>query len=113
VQKGTLAAIDNDTRRIDRIRLGALAGLDAGTLGSYYFDDFRATRTSYIGPAAAVAGGEEGLGHAGSNEGWQAEAPVVEEDLRLDDVGMVEEDGQGGEPEETTPPQIFLPLVSR
>ncbi|MGE5249522.1 MAG: hypothetical protein ACM3QS_04850, partial [Bacteroidota bacterium] len=43
--------VDNDSRRIDRIRLGALAGIDPGTRGIYYLDAFVSRRRSYIGPA--------------------------------------------------------------
>ncbi|HEX6268592.1 MAG TPA: hypothetical protein VFZ43_00015 [Anaerolineales bacterium] len=50
VQQANLTGVDNDTWRIDRVRLGAVAGLDAGTTGSYYFDAFESRRQSYIGP---------------------------------------------------------------
>jgi len=30
--------------------LGALAGMDAGTSGTYYFDAFESRRQNYIGP---------------------------------------------------------------
>ena len=44
---GELAAsgsgIDNDTRRVDKVDLGAVAGLDSGTSGAYYFDAFAST----------------------------------------------------------------------
>ena len=50
IQQANLMGIDNDTWRIDRARLGALAGMDAGTSGTYYFDDFESRRQSYIGP---------------------------------------------------------------
>jgi subtilisin-like proprotein convertase family protein len=108
VQKGPFAGVDNDAQRVDRIRLGAIAGLDAGSQGSYYFDDFKSTRTSYIGPTVAVAGVADEPGSAVT-----ADAPIVEEDLSLDDVGVVEADGQAGEQEEMSQPQIFLPLISR
>lgn len=45
-----LTGIDNDTWRIDRARLGALSGIDAGTSGTYYFDAFESRRQNYIGP---------------------------------------------------------------
>jgi hypothetical protein len=35
---------------MDRARLGALAGMDVGTSGTYYFDAFESRRQSYIGP---------------------------------------------------------------
>jgi hypothetical protein len=46
-----LTGINNDTHRIDRARLGAVAGIDSGTRGTYYFDDFVSRRTTLIGPA--------------------------------------------------------------
>jgi calcineurin-like phosphoesterase family protein len=49
-QQQDLTGIDNDTRRIDRSRLGALTGIDAGTRGTYYFDAFESRRQTYIGP---------------------------------------------------------------
>jgi uncharacterized repeat protein (TIGR01451 family) len=49
VQVATLTGVDNDTRRIDRARLGAVAGLDTGTRGAYFFDAFESRRVSYIG----------------------------------------------------------------
>jgi hypothetical protein len=50
VQRATLSGVDNDTRRIDRVRLGAVAGIDTGTRGTYYFDAFESRRQTYIGP---------------------------------------------------------------
>jgi hypothetical protein len=50
IQQANLTGIDNDTWRVDRARLGALAGMDAGTSGTYYFDAFESRRQSYIGP---------------------------------------------------------------
>ena len=39
-----LTGIDNDTRRIERVLLGALASIDTGTRGTYYFDAFESER---------------------------------------------------------------------
>ena len=50
VQKASINGIDNDTRRIESIRLGALTGIDTGTRGTYYFDAFESRRQTYIGP---------------------------------------------------------------
>ncbi|HZJ24014.1 MAG TPA: hypothetical protein VFD54_11935, partial [Anaerolineales bacterium] len=50
VQQANLTGIDNDTWWIDRARLGALAGMDVGTSGTYYFDGFESRRQNYIGP---------------------------------------------------------------
>jgi hypothetical protein len=49
-QRENLSGIDNDTRRIDYVRLGVVAGLDNGTRGTLYFDAFESRRQSYIGP---------------------------------------------------------------
>ena len=53
-QQASLSGIDNDTRRIDRARLGALTGIDNGTRGTYYFDAFESRRFTYIGPAVIL-----------------------------------------------------------
>jgi hypothetical protein len=44
VQGTALTGLDNDTRRIDTLRLGAASGIDPGTRGTYYFDDLTVTR---------------------------------------------------------------------
>jgi hypothetical protein len=49
VQKYTSPGIDNDARRVEEVRLGAAAGIDTGTRGTYYFDAFESRRQSYIG----------------------------------------------------------------
>jgi hypothetical protein len=51
VQSANLTGVDNDTRRIDRVRMGAVSGLDSGTSGMYYFDAFESRKQTYIGPA--------------------------------------------------------------
>jgi hypothetical protein len=50
VPSGALSGLDNDTRRIEFVRLGAISGLNAGTLGTYYMDAFESRRQTYIGP---------------------------------------------------------------
>ncbi len=50
VQQASLTGVDNDTRRVDRARLGALTGIDTGTSGTYFFDAFESRRQNYIGP---------------------------------------------------------------
>jgi len=50
VQSGSLSGVDNDTRRIDSVRLGAVTGVDATTLGTYYLDALESRRQTYIGP---------------------------------------------------------------
>jgi tartrate-resistant acid phosphatase type 5 len=48
--RANLAGVDNDTRRVDRIQMGAISGIDSGTRGSYAFDAFESHRQTYIGP---------------------------------------------------------------
>jgi hypothetical protein len=49
-QTADLTTVDNDTRRIERVQLGAVAGIESGTRGTDYFDAFESRRQSYIGP---------------------------------------------------------------
>lgn len=49
-QRANLTGVDNDTRRIDRVQLGAVSGIDNGTRGTYFFDQFESRRQTYIGP---------------------------------------------------------------
>jgi hypothetical protein len=53
-QQADLTGVDNDTRRIDRVRLGAVAEIDLGTRGTYFFDAFESRRGTYIGPAQGL-----------------------------------------------------------
>jgi hypothetical protein len=46
----SLSNLDNDTKRIEFVRLGAISGLNDGTLGTYYLDAFESRRQTYIGP---------------------------------------------------------------
>jgi len=50
VQQADLTGVDNDTRRIDQVRLGAVSGVDSGTRGTYFLDAFESRRSTYIGP---------------------------------------------------------------
>jgi len=50
VQQADLTGVDNDTRRIDQVRLGAVSGVDNGTRGTYFFDAFESRRSTFIGP---------------------------------------------------------------
>ncbi|MEA3440386.1 MAG: hypothetical protein U9R58_08895, partial [Chloroflexota bacterium] len=56
VQKEQLTNIDNDSLFIDQARLGAVAEIDSGTRGTYYFDAFESRSDGYIGPVAAMPG---------------------------------------------------------
>jgi hypothetical protein len=50
IQSGSLSSLDNDIRRVEFVRLGAISGLNAGTLGTYYLDAFESRHQTYIGP---------------------------------------------------------------
>lgn len=50
VLQETNSGIDNDTHRIEEVRLGPLAGVDNVTSGTELFDDFVSRRTNPIGP---------------------------------------------------------------
>jgi hypothetical protein len=50
VQQANLTGIANSSRRIDRIQLGVVSGVDTTTRGTEYFDAFESRRTTYIGP---------------------------------------------------------------
>jgi len=50
MQRANLTGVDNDMRRIDRVQLGAVSGIDNGTRGAYFFDAFESRRQTYIGP---------------------------------------------------------------
>jgi len=54
-QRANLTGVDNDTRRIDRVQLGAVFGIDTKTRGTYYFDAFESRRQTYIGSALTLA----------------------------------------------------------
>ncbi|MCX7853723.1 MAG: hypothetical protein N2383_13225, partial [Caldilineales bacterium] len=45
VLRQTLSGVDNDTRRVDDVRLGPQAGIDTGTRGVMYFDGFESWRS--------------------------------------------------------------------
>ena len=51
-QVGTVTTLDNDTRRVNAGQMGPVAGIDTGTRGTEYFDEFVSRRSSYIGLAA-------------------------------------------------------------
>ena len=54
-QQVSLNGINNDSWRIDRVRLGAVSGVDSGTRGTFYLDAFESRRQTYIGPASAAS----------------------------------------------------------
>jgi hypothetical protein len=104
VQQGAITAIDNDTHRVDAIRLGIVAGLDDGTLGDTYFDAFKSTRQTYIGPDSASP---------------TAPGTTPASDEVIIDTGVEEVDegaaGDGGaEPaEDEATHRIYLPVIEQ
>jgi hypothetical protein len=40
IERADILTLDNDTLRIDRVRLGAVGGIDTTTRGVYFFDSF-------------------------------------------------------------------------
>ncbi len=50
VQRAALTGIPTSNYRIERVRLGAVNGIDSGTRGTYYLDAFESRRQTYIGP---------------------------------------------------------------
>jgi RHS repeat-associated protein len=54
VKQTSLLSQDSDTRQIDTLRLGVVAGMDTTTRGTYYFDLFESRRQSLIGLAQGV-----------------------------------------------------------
>ncbi len=44
VTQGALTSLNNNTRRIESVRLGAVSGIDTGTRGTYFFDEFESYR---------------------------------------------------------------------
>jgi hypothetical protein len=44
IQLANLTGVNNDAQRIDRIRFGAVAGIDSGSRGTYYLDAFESWR---------------------------------------------------------------------
>ncbi len=55
VLKQTISGVDNDTMRIEEARLGPSGSLDAGMLGTEYYDAFESRRSTYIGPVGVAA----------------------------------------------------------
>ncbi len=54
-QKANLTGLNNDTRRVDRVQVGAVDGIDAGTRGTFYVDTFESRRQTYIGTDGSSA----------------------------------------------------------
>ena len=50
--KETLSSVDNDTHELEKVMLGT-QGIESGTSGTLYFDDFVSRRISYIGTLAS------------------------------------------------------------
>jgi hypothetical protein len=77
VQKYTSPGIDNDTRRVEEVRLGAVAGIDNGTRGTYYVDAFESRRQTYIGPAEPPAVSVSVVGAFTADGNWNPKTTFV------------------------------------
>jgi uncharacterized protein YjiK len=109
IQRASLTTVDNDTRRIDRVRLGAVAGIDTGTRGTYYFDAFESRRQTIIGPAA---GAQVTMGETVG--GATAELNVsTEEEAQPEEMALPQEEEQNADPEQTAAPGLYLPLLGQ
>lgn len=49
-QTANLTGVNNDSRQIDSIKLGAVEGIHKSTRGTYYIDAFESHHQLYIGP---------------------------------------------------------------
>jgi serine protease len=104
VQKGAITGVDNDTRRVDAIRLGIVAGLDTGTVGDSYFDAFKSTRQTYIGPAGAVL--------AAGIDAQTASEIIVDTGVEEVDEGTAADSEDAAE-EDSATQRIYLPIIER
>ena len=50
VLKGSVTGVDNDSHRLESVKLGIPYSAAAGTSGTMYFDTFESRRQTYIGP---------------------------------------------------------------
>lgn len=57
ISQPPVTGFDNSSRKIDQVRLGAVAGLDSGTAGTIYFDAFESCRQTPIGAVGRGGGG--------------------------------------------------------
>ncbi len=51
----TIPNLDNDARLVEYVNLGATSGIDTGTSGAIYFDQFEAHYSAHIGPYSVSA----------------------------------------------------------
>jgi hypothetical protein len=117
-----ITGVDNDTRRIDTVRLGAIAGIDNGTRGTIFFYRFESRRLTYVEPDAVVAAAVAASDGADPNavfawtevdESEPEEAALMQEVLEYAEQVEREEAGEETPPtEEEQSPQIFLPYVN-
>jgi hypothetical protein len=99
--RSRIRGVDNDTHRIERVRLGAAAGVDTGTRGTFYIDAFESRRLQYIGPAAVqLPPGDPPNAAPGEIDFWTEEEQL--DDYDAEEVFPADEDER-----------IFLPNVVR
>ncbi|MCC6455997.1 MAG: hypothetical protein IT328_13675 [Caldilineaceae bacterium] len=108
IQRSNLTGIDNDTYRIERVRLGPLADIDDGTRGTYNIDAFESRRQSYIGQAAeAQPVTIEDL----EIEPAELESFTDEDEVAPPEAGPFELPWEE-DPSQTLENPLYLPLVS-
>jgi hypothetical protein len=81
IEQSNVTGVDNDTKRIDDVRLGAVQNIDSGTSGTFYIDDFESRESTYIGP---ISGGGTDLIFSNGFESGSTSAWSVESDSEND-----------------------------
>jgi hypothetical protein len=119
-QRVSLVGVDNDTRRIDRVYLGAVSGIDSDTRGRIYFDAFESRRETFIGPipgisvALAEAVMVDPTEWAAWSEVYEGEEELPEEWFEYTEEEMTKEEmappPAAGE-ESGQEPSLYLPLL--
>lgn len=98
-----ITGLDTDTRSIETMRLGPVSGVDSGTRGTYFFDNFESRRTTFIGsPNLLII--------ASLDQPTEDQSIGVGEDIEMhvpDENEVVEGDGQALPPENG----LYLPLI--
>jgi hypothetical protein len=100
-QRSQILNVDNDTRQINRVRLGAISNIDTGTRGAFYFDAFEARRNNYIGPAAGAVMAAGEVPDLVDLYAW------TEEEMTAEDRQQLLEE------EQSDTPRLYLPALNR
>jgi hypothetical protein len=112
--RALITGVDNDTRRIDTIRLGAIAGIDEGTRGIIDFDSFESRRLTYVDRNTMITASatDEITAWTEVAESDPEEAALMQEVLEYAEQVEQEEGRQELPPtDEEQVPQLFLPYL--